>query len=357
MAKLDSQLRMMLEKGGSDLHLAVGLPPRARVHGRLENLDGPELTIDSITRLLREICPDNRWQQFMTNRDLDFAYEIEGLARFRCNYLDNHYGIGAVFRQIPSTILTMEQLNLPPVLRRICDLRSGLVFVTGPTGSGKSTTLAAMIDHINRSRVKHIVTIEDPVEFVHQNNKSIIVHREVGEHSKSFGQALRGAMRADPDIILVGEMRELETIKLALNCAAMGMLVFGTLHTNNAPKTIDRVIDVFPADQQPQIRTMLAECLSAVVSQLLCRKADGKGRLAVHEVLLRSESLPNIIREGQISSLRSLIQGSAGEGMMLMDATLKKALENEEITPMEAYMKASDKTLFMEYLPVDAILD
>lgn len=357
MAKLDTYLRQMLDAGGSDLHLMVGLPPRARIHGKLETLEGPVLTPDSLEDILHEICPESRWQDFLESRDLDFAHEIEGLARFRCNYLDNHWGMAGVFRQIPSKILTMEDLNLPPILRSICEYKQGLVLVTGPTGSGKSTTMAAMLDYVNANFCKHIITIEDPVEFVHQNQQSIMVHREVGEHAKSFEKALRGAMRADPDIILVGEMRELETIKLALNCAAMGMLVFGTLHTNNAPKTIDRIIDVFPADQQPQIRTMLAECLYGVVSQLLCRKSDGKGRLAVHEILLRSESLPNIIREGQIANLRNLIQGSQAQGMCLMDTNIKKALDRGDITPMEAYMKASDKKLFQDYLSEDSIIE
>jgi twitching motility protein PilT len=357
MPKLDAYLRQMLERKGSDLHLICGLKPRARVHGALEELEGPVLTPQVVTDLLHEICPEERWQQFQANRDLDFAYEIKGLARFRCNYLDNHYGVAAVFRQIPSKILSFDDLKLPEVLKRVCEFKQGLVLVTGPTGSGKSTTMAAMLDYINKHHIKHIVTIEDPVEFVHKNQKSIIVHREVGEHSRSFAKALRGAMRADPDVILVGEMRELETIKLALNCAAMGMLVFGTLHTNNAPKTIDRVIDVFPADQQPQIRTMLAECLYGVVSQLLCRKADGKGRLAVHEILLRTESLPNVIREGQVSNLRSLIQGSQAMGMVLMDTNIKRALERGDITPMEAYMKASEKKEFLQYLPEDAVLE
>ena len=353
MAAIDSYLEKMLQKKGSDLHLMVGQPPKTRIHGRLSPLEEGEPAIDAETMagVLGEICPEERWQQFLERHDLDFAHEIPGLARFRANYLYNNHGMAAVLRQIPSKILSMDDLKLPEILKTICQLQRGLVFVTGPTGSGKSTTMAAMIDYINDNYFKHIITIEDPVEFVHQNKRSVIVHREVGDHSDSFGAALRGAMRADPDIILVGEMRELETIKLALSCASMGMLVFGTLHTNNAPKTIDRVIDVFPADQQPQIRTMLAECIGAVVSQLLCRTADGKGRAAVHEVLIRTPSLANTIREGQISSIRSLIEQSSAQGMCSMDSNLRKLLGENKITPLEAYMKAADKKEFQKFMP------
>ncbi len=354
-AAIDILLKKMLAQKGSDLHLTTGQPPGIRTHGKLTAAaDEPPLSAAQVEQLLKGICPAERWQQYLERRDLDFAYEIPGTARFRCNYLYNYRGMAAVFRQIPSKILTMEDLNLPEVLRRICEFRQGLVFVTGPTGSGKSTTMAAMIDYINCNFSKHIITIEDPIEFVHQNRTSIIVHREVGEHSKSFAEALRSAMRADPDIILVGEMRELETIRLALNCAAMGKLVFGTLHTNNAPKTIDRVIDVFPADEQAQIRTMLAECLTGVVSQLLCRTADGKGRAAVHEILLYNEALPNTIREGQIANIRTIIEGGGGEGMCLMDHSLRRLLKSGKITPMEAYMKATDKKEFAKDLPPGA---
>lgn len=358
MASIDEYLRTMVGIKGSDLHLQTGLPPRIRVHGQLEPIESePVISADAMETLLHAICPEERWLRYREVNDLDFAYEIKGLARFRASYLRTHFGMGAVFRQIPSKILTMDDLKCPDVLKRICEFTDGLVLVTGPTGSGKSTTMAAMIDYINRTMVKHIITIEDPVEFVHQNQQSVIVHREVGEHSDSFGNALRGAMRADPDVILVGEMRELETIRLALNCAAMGMLVFGTLHTNNAPKTIDRIIDAFPADEQAQIRTMLADCLGGVVSQLLCRKSDGKGRVAVHEILLRCTSLPNTIREGQIANIRSIIDGGGSEGMCSMDANLRKLLAQTVITPIEAYMKAADKKEFKQYLPEHTILE
>ena len=239
----------------------------------------------------------------------------------------------------------MQDLKLPEVLKKICNFKGGLVLVTGPTGSGKSTTLAAMIDYINDNFSKHIITIEDPVEFVHQNKQCTIVHREIGIHSPSFPQALRGAMRSDPDIVLIGEMRELDTIRLGLTCATMGMLVFGTLHTNNAPKTIDRIIDAFPANEQAQIRTMLAACLQGVVSQLLCKKVGG-GRIASHEILLWTDGLPNTIREGQINNIRTIIESNKGSGMQSMDGTLQGFLEKGLITADEAYMKATDKKLF-----------
>ncbi len=349
-AILDDYLRTMLEHKGSDLHLCVGLPPRIRAHGHLEALDRPVITQETMEQTLKEVCPSDRWEHFTQSWDLDFAYEIPGLARFRANYLCNYFGQAAVFRQIPAKIMSLEQLKCPDILKRICEFKSGLVCVTGPTGSGKSTTMAAMIDYINENFCKHIITIEDPIEFVHSKKNSIIIHREVGMHTNSFADALTGAMRSDPDIILLGEMRELETIKLALGCASMGMLVFGTLHTNNAPKTIDRIIDAFPAEQQPQIRTMLAQCLSGVVSQLLCRTADGKGRVAVHEILLKNEALPNTIRKGQISNIRSIIEGSLSEGMCSMDGNLKKLMNEKRITPVEAYMKSNDKKVFLPFL-------
>jgi twitching motility protein PilT len=349
---IDDYLRRMLELDGSDLHLMNGMPPRIRATGRMRAMDEfPVLDQPLTEQIMREICADEPWELFLENNDLDVAYEIPGLARFRVNFLRSHLGMGAVLRQIPAKILTLEQLNLPKAIRDICYYESGLVFVTGPTGSGKSTTLAAMIDFINKNFAKHIITIEDPVEFVHQNHKSIIVHREVGLHARSFGRALESGMRADPDIILVGEMRELETIRLALGCASMGMLVFGTLHTNNAPKTIDRVIDAFPAPEQAQIRTMLAGCLAGVVSQLLCRTADGKGRCAVHEILLQNEGLPNTIREGAISNIRTIIEGSQAQGMCTMDGNLRKRYEEGIISATEAYMKANDKAMFRDCAP------
>jgi twitching motility protein PilT len=299
--------------------------------------------------LLKEICPPKRWQDFLERKDLDLAHEITGVARFRANFLYNHWGQAAVFRQIPSRILSFDELKLPEALKKLCHLHEGLVVVTGPTGSGKSTTLAAMIDYINTHFARHIITIEDPIEFVHQNKKSVIVHREVGEHTGSFAQALKGAMRHDPDIVLLGELRELETIQLALGCASMGMLVFGTLHTNNAPKTVDRIINAFPAEEQNQVRTMLAGCLSGVVSQLLCKRLP-KGRAAVHEILLQHEALPNTIRTGQIANIRQLIESSASEGMCTMDQSLMARVKEGVVAPKEAYMKGANKALFAPLL-------
>jgi twitching motility protein PilT len=347
MPAIDSLLRLMLEKGGSDLHLTVGLPPKIRVSGALTPIAVRPVDAPTMETLLREICPERRWADYLRNHDLDLAHEIPGLARFRANFLFNHWGMAAVLRQIPAKIIPFETLGLPESLRKLCQLDQGLVVVTGPTGSGKSTTLAAMIDLINRTQSRTIITIEDPVEFVHSNNRSVIVHREVGEHTASFAAALKGAMRHDPDIILVGEMRELTTIKLALGCASMGMLVFGTLHTNNAPKTIDRIINAFPAEEQNQVRVMLSGCLGGVVAQLLCRKVGG-GRVAVHEILLQHEALPNTIRSGRISDIKSIIDSSGADGMISMDHSLSDKLKDGLITPQEAYMKASNKALFAQ---------
>ncbi len=350
MALLDSYLKQMLKANGSDLHLAVGSVPKIRASGRIIPLNDEIITPEYLEQLLKGITKSERWEAYLQDLDLDLAYEIEGVARFRGSLFYNHWGQAAVFRQIPAEILSFDTLKIPEVLKDVCAYKEGLVLVTGPTGSGKSTTLAAMIDYINENFQKHIITIEDPIEFVHTKKKSVIVHREVGEHSDSFANALRGAMRADPDIVLVGEMRELETIKLALSCASMGMLVFGTLHTNNAPKTIDRIIDAFPADEQAQIRVMLASCLSCVVSQLLCKKQP-KGRLAVHEILLQHEALPHTIRTGKISAVRGIIESSAEQGMCLMDTSIRKQLEAGNITPEEAYMKAANKEPFKRFLP------
>ena len=346
-------LRQMLDNGGSDLHLSINFPPKARFHGNIEPLNDEILTPEFMEELMEEIClPKKRWEVFMEKHDLDFAHEIPGLARFRCNFFYNYHGMACVLRQIPSKILTLEELHLPEVLKNICEYKSGLVLVTGPTGSGKSTTLAAMIDYINTYTSKHIITIEDPIEFVHQNKNCTIVHREIGIHSHSFPEALRGVMRSDPDIVLIGEMRDNETMRLGLTCASMGMLVFATLHTNNAPQTIDRIIDAFPSDEQAQIRTMLAECLQAIVSQLLCRKLGG-GRVAVHEVLLHTDGLPNTIRQGQISNIRTIIDAGVGMGMVAMDNSIQREFDAGNISAEEAYMKASDKGRFLGVLQAE----
>ena len=349
MAAIDALLKTMLERGGSDLHLTVGLPPKARISGSLQALAPTPLDAAGMEALLKEICPPKRWAEFLERRDLDLAHEIPGLARFRANFLCNHWGQAAVLRQIPAKIMSFEDLKLPEALKKLCHLNEGLVVVTGPTGSGKSTTLAAMIDYINTNLTKHIITIEDPIEFVHPVKKSVIIHREVGEHTESFGTALKGAMRHDPDILLVGEMRELETIKLALGCASMGMLVFGTLHTNNAPKTVDRIINAFPADEQNQVRVMLAGCLAGVVAQLLCKRIP-KGRCAVHEILLTHEALPNTIRSGQIANIRGIIESGSADGMITMDNSLMARVKDGTIEAKEAYMKGANKALFAPLL-------
>src|SRR5471030_402082 len=349
MAEIDNMLRMMVDKGGSDLHLMTGQPPKARISGGIIPVGDKPLDAAAIARLLKEIVPERKWNEYLEKKDLDLAHEIAGFARFRGNFLYNHWGQAAVFRQIPAKILSFDELKLPEAIKKLCHLNEGLVVVTGPTGSGKSTTLAAMIDYINTNLCRHIITIEDPIEFVHPVKKSVIVHREVGEHTKTFASALKGAMRHDPDILLVGEMRELETIKLALGCASMGMLVFGTLHTNNAPKTVDRIINTFPAEEQNQVRVMLSSCLVGVVSQLLC-KAVPKGLCAVHEILLTHEALPNTIRSGQIANIKTIIESGGGDGMITMDNSLMARVKDGTIEAKEAYMKAANKGTFAPLL-------
>ena len=354
MAELDELLRHLKDNDGSDLHLVAGLEPRIRTHGALEPVPGREvLTHESLQALLREILSPQQWAAYETEGDLDFAYGLEGTARFRGNYFVQQNGSGAVFRIIPEKIVPIEDLKLPPAIAGLADLRQGLVLVTGPTGSGKSTTLAAVIDRINTQHAKHIVTIEDPVEFVHQNKGCVISHREVGCHTNGFGPALRAAIRQDADVILVGEMRDLETISLAITAAEMGALVFGTLHTNNAMKTIDRLIDAFPADQQPQARLSLSESLAGIIAQLLVPSADGKGRVAVNEILLRTGALPNVIREGNTHMLQSIIQAGKALGMQSMDDSLFECVQQKRILPQDAYLKATDKARFESMLPND----
>ncbi len=347
MARIDELFRYLKDQEGSDLHLLAGLVPRIRKDGSLEPVAGwTPLSHEELTQLLREACPPDLWEAFESNADLDFAYGLEGVARFRCNYLQQEQGAGAVFRLIPERILSTDELGVPEPICRLADLERGLVLVTGPTGSGKSTTLAAIIDRINRTHSKHILTIEDPVEFVHPNLESVFTQREVGHDTDSFGGALRAAIRQDADVILVGEMRDLETIALAITAAEMGSLVFGTLHTNGAINTVDRLIDAFPAEQQSQVRTSLADSLAAVVSQQLLPRAGGKGRVAAHEVLLRTQGLPNIIREGNTQMMRSVIQAGRKEGMQAMDDALQRLLDEGVITADAARAKASDKSRF-----------
>ena len=346
MPKIDAFFKAMQEQGASDLHMVVGASPRLRLHGELIPIKFRELTIQENTALLYEIMSPEQRKFFEENHDIDFSYEVPGIARFRCNIFMQRKGIGAVFRIIPTKIKTISELNLPDVLLTFTEMDKGLVLVTGPTGSGKSTTLAAIINHINETHAHHILTIEDPIEFVHENKKSLIRQREVGNHTNSFGSALRAAFREDPDVILVGEMRDLETISLAITAAETGNLVFGTLHTNSAAKTVDRVIDAFPTDQQAQIRTMLAESLRGVVAQQLLKTADGKGRCAVVEVLIGNVALANMIREGKTPQISSFIQTGKNMGMIAMDSAIMELLNQQKITPEEAYEKAIDKNLF-----------
>lgn len=345
---IDGLFRRLIAATGSDLHLAAGKTARLRVDGALTGIEGWEkaLSEDELTALLRPLVDDKQWQVFVEGGDLDFAYALEGEARFRANFLRQTGGIAAVFRLIPDRVLTAEELNLPAAVAGLAHSPRGLVLITGPTGSGKSTTLAAIIDRINEVYQKHIITIEDPVEFVHENRKSVISQRQVGIDANSFAGALRAAVRQDADVILVGEMRDHETIALAITAAEMGSLVFGTLHTNSAAKTIDRLIDVFPAEEQGQIRTTLADSLTAVVAQQLIAAKGGRGRHAAFEILLRTSGLPNVVREGNTPMLRSIIQGGKAQGMCSMDESLLALVEAEKIRKEDALRRASDKRKF-----------
>ncbi|HIE79571.1 MAG TPA: type IV pilus twitching motility protein PilT [Nitrospinaceae bacterium] len=350
MAKIDAFFQLMHEQGASDLHLVAGSQPILRVHGDMERVKYKALENDELKAMLYEIAPENKIKVFEETGDVDFAYEIPNLARYRANYFQQKWGVGAVFREIPSTILTAEQLGLPKVITKLSMLHKGMVLVTGPTGSGKSTTLAAMMDYVNRNKKSHIITVEDPVEFVHKSQSCIVNHREVGVHTKGFKSALRGALREDPDIILVGEMRDLETIELALEAASTGHLVFGTLHTQSAAKTVDRIIDVFPAHQQSQIRTTLSESLKGVIAQNLFKRIDKKGRMAVLEVLVVTPAVSNLIREGKTFQIPSAIQTGKKFGMQSLDDAILIALEAKKISPEDAYDKAIVKERFVQFL-------
>jgi twitching motility protein PilT len=352
MPRIDQLFRLLKERSGSDLHLAASMEPRLRVHGALEPVgdDWPELSNEELLGLMRELVADDAWREYEKSGDFDFAYGLPGVARFRANFLRQENGAAAVFRIIPERIVALEDLGLPKAIEGLAHLRQGLVLVTGPTGSGKSTTLAAIIDKINTTYRRHIVTIEDPVEFVHANKQSVFSQREVGHDTVSFAAALRAAIRQDADVILVGEMRDLETIAMAITAAEMGALVFGTLHTNGAANTIDRLIDAFPAEEQAQVRVTLAESLAGVVSQLLLKTADGQGRLAVNEILLKTPGLPNVIREGNTPMLTSIIQGGRTQGMQLMDDALMALVEAKRISARDAYMKATDKARFEDLI-------
>jgi twitching motility protein PilT len=353
MPYLDQFLSIIVDQGWSDLHIGEGQPPKMRKHGDVAPIRPEPVTHDEALLMLSQVCGAQNWEIFEERGDLDFAYEMDAASRFRCNYLKQSNGYGAVFRLIPAKIATLEELGIPSVVKEFGHLRGGLVLVTGPTGSGKSTTLAALIDYINDNFSRHIVTIEEPIEFVHDNKRSIITQREVPGDSESFPVALKAALREDADIVLVGEMRDLETISLALTAAETGLLVFGTLHTNNARKTVDRMVDVFAAPRQAQARAMLANSLRGVLAQLLLKKADGSGRIAVNEILIANAAVSAIIREGATQKLQDVIISGKGQGMQFMDDAIWALLQGGIVTPHEAFMKAIDKTRFKEFLPAE----
>lgn len=347
MTQIDALFHRLIENQGSDLHLEQGQKPKMRIHGKLTDcIDQPVLTQDHLCGILKEICTEQNWQRLEFTGDLDFAYALDNKARFRSNYFKFFYGYGAIFRLIPSKICSFEELGVPDVMKQVAELKSGLVLVTGPTGSGKSSTLAAIIDLINSRYVKKILTLEEPIEFLHQNKQAIIVHREIGSDAVSFAQGLRSALKTDLDIILVGEMRDRETIELALTAAEMGILVLGTLHTNSAAKTVDRVIDSFPSNKKNQIREILANTLQIVCAQQLLPSIDGVGRWAAFEILLRSTALPAIIRGGDTKLLKSEINTHARIGMVSMDNYLLRLVQEGKVSKEEAYAKAMDKTVF-----------
>ncbi|HVZ49254.1 MAG TPA: type IV pilus twitching motility protein PilT [Gemmatimonadaceae bacterium] len=348
--QMEELLRTLVRENGSDLHMRVGEPPILRKHGEMVRVEGYDpITNDEMETLLFSITPERNKKEFLDHNDADYAYEIEGVARFRSNILKDRKGMAAVFRVIPSTIVTADQLGVTQEVQNLCFLTKGLVLVTGPTGSGKSTTLCSLIDVVNKSRSDHVITIEDPIEFVHENKNCIITQRQVGVHTDSFKSALRAALREDPDIILVGELRDLETVSIAIETAETGHLVFGTLHTTTAASTIDRLIDQFPADRQEQVRTMLSESLKGVVSQVLCKKIGG-GRVAAREILLVTPAISNLIREGKTFQIPSMMQTSKRLGMQTMNDTLLDLVEKKLVEPKEAYMKSVDKGAFVAAL-------
>lgn len=350
MAKIDAFFKLMNEQGASDLHLASGQPPALRIRGDIERIKYKVLDNDDLRAMLYEIAPEQKIKLFEESGDVDFGYEIPGLARYRANFFMQKNGVGAVFREIPSAIMTAKQLGLPEVVSKLATLPRGLVLVTGPTGSGKSTTLAAVVDVANRARKDHIITVEDPIEFVHQSQGCIVNHREVGIHTASFSAALRGALREDPDIILVGEMRDLETISLAVEAASTGHLVFSTLHTSSAYKTVDRVIEVFPSSEQPLIRSTLSDGLRAVIAQVLFKRIDRKGRVVALEILIANPAVRNLIREGKTHQIPSMIQTGKKYGMILLDDSIMELYTKGMVSAEEAYAKANDKGRFRPLL-------
>ncbi len=346
MSNIDHYLQEALKKNASDLHFVSGDPVRARVHGELQILMDEKLTVDSVQECIFEIMDGTTQQTFKKEESADFAYEIPGVSRFRVNAFRHLNGIGGIFRAIPSKALTLEELGMPPVIYDLCKQTSGMILVTGKTGSGKSTTLAAMIDAINSSMKGHILTIEDPIEFVHGTKNSLISQREIGLHSGSFAEALHSALREDPDVILVGEMRDLETISIAVTAAEMGILVMGTLHTNGAAQTVDRIINSFPANKQAHIRTMISTSLRGVVSQQLLPTKGKPGRIAALEVLINTTAVANLIRQGKLDQLETAMQSGGNIGMQTMDSALMSLVEKAFVSGKEAYQQANDKSKF-----------
>jgi twitching motility protein PilT len=340
-------LAFSVKNKASDLHLSAGLPPMIRVHGDIRKINVPALDHTAVHDMVYDIMSDGQRKVYEETLECDFSFEIPNLARFRVNAFNHHRGSGAVFRTIPSKILTLEQLNCPAIFKEIADTPRGLCLVTGPTGSGKSTTLAAMIDYINDKEFGHILTVEDPIEFVHQSKKCLINQREVGPHTLSFSNALRAALREDPDVILVGEMRDLETIRLALTAAETGHMVFGTLHTSSAAKTIDRIIDVFPAAEKEMVRSMLSESLRAVISQTLLKTKDEQGRVAAHEIMIGTPAIRNLIREAKVPQMYSAIQTGQNVGMQTLDQNLQDLVKRNLVSAAEARSKAANKDSIM----------
>jgi twitching motility protein PilT len=336
-------LAFSVKNKASDLHLSAGLPPMIRVHGDIRKINVPSMDHAQVHDMVYDIMNDGQRKTYEETLECDFSFEIPNLARFRVNAFNHNRGSGAVFRTIPSKILTLEQLNCPPIFKEICNTPRGIVLVTGPTGSGKSTTLAAMVDYINENEMAHILTVEDPIEFVHTSKKCLINQREVGPHTLSFQNALRSALREDPDVILVGEMRDLETIRLALSAAETGHLVFGTLHTSSAAKTVDRIIDVFPAAEKEMVRSMLSESLRSVISQTLCKTKDEQGRVAAHEIMIGTPAIRNLIRENKVAQMYSTIQTGQNIGMQTLDQNLQDLVRKNVISAAEARSKASNK--------------
>jgi twitching motility protein PilT len=353
MAYVDRFLSIIVRHGGSDLHIGEGEPPKMRLHGDIMPIRAEPINREEAVQMLSEVCGPRNWEIFEQRGDLDFAYEMDAASRFRTNYFKQSNGYGAAFRLIPTKIPTLEELGIPLVVKEFAHLRGGLVLVTGPTGSGKTTTQAALIDYINQNFSKHVVTIEEPIEYVHDNKLSTITQREVPGHSISFAAGLKAALREDTDIVLVGEMRDLETISLALTAAETGLLVFGTLHTNNARKTVDRMVDVFSADRQSQARAMLANSLRGVVAQLLLKRIDRPGRIAVNEILFANAAVAAIIREGATQKLQDVIISGKAQGMQFMDDAIWALLEKGIVSPHEAFMKAIDKNRFKPFLSAE----